>query len=83
MDKGSSRRFPTSARAAGAGFAYQSGAALASFAPTLIGGLHDRGMPLGSAMAFCIVAAGALVLLLLWLGPETRGMTLDRTGAEG
>jgi SHS family lactate transporter-like MFS transporter len=77
-----SERFPTAARAAGAGFAYQSGAALASFAPTLIGGLHDRGMPLGSAMAVCIVAAGVLVLLLLWLGPETRGLNLDREGAE-
>jgi MFS transporter, SHS family, lactate transporter len=72
-----SERFPTAARAAGAGFAYQSGAALASFGPTLIGGLHDRGMALGSAMAACIVAAGALVLVLLWLGPETRGTKLE------
>jgi hypothetical protein len=34
-------------------------------------------MALGSAMAACIIAAGALVLVLLWLGPETRGTKLE------
>lgn len=71
-----SERFPTAARAAGAGFSYQAGAALASFGPALIGGLHDRGLPLGTAMAACIVVAGMLVIVLLWLGPETRGQPL-------
>ena len=72
-----SERFPTAARAVGAGFAYQTGAALASFGPTLIGALHDGGLPLGSAMAACILAGGALVVVLLWLGPETRGQPLQ------
>lgn len=72
-----SERFPTAARAGGAGFAYQTGAALASFGPTLIGALHDGGMPLGSAMAACILAGGVLVIVLLWLGPETRGQPLQ------
>jgi SHS family lactate transporter-like MFS transporter len=69
-------RFPTAARAAGAGFAYQAGAALASFGPTLIGSFQDRGMPLAAAMASCIAGAGLLVIALVWLGPETRGRSL-------
>ena len=69
-------RFPTGSRAAGAGFAYQAGAGLASVAPTFIGTLHDRGMAWAPAMAVCITASGALVLVLLWLGPETRGREL-------
>jgi cyanate permease len=69
-------RFPTGSRAAGAGFAYQAGAALASVAPTFIGTLHDRGMAWAPAMAVCIAASGVLVLVLLWLGPETRGREL-------
>ncbi len=66
-------RFPTVARAVGAGFAYHVGAGLGSFTPTLVGLLQDRGLALPSAMAACIAASGALVILLLWLGPETRG----------
>jgi SHS family lactate transporter-like MFS transporter len=66
-------RFPTAARASGAGFSYQAGAAVASFAPAFIGFLHDSGMTLPSAMAVCIAAGSLLVLLFLWLGPETRG----------
>jgi len=68
-----SERFPTEARAAGAGFAYHVGAGLGAFTPYLIGGLQDRGLSLASAMASCIVAAGVAVIALLWLGPETRG----------
>jgi SHS family lactate transporter-like MFS transporter len=66
-------RFPTVARAAGAGFAYHVGAGLAAFMPYLIGALQDRGIALDNAMAACIAASGAVAILLLWLGPETRG----------
>ena len=66
-------RFPTPARAAGAGFAYHAGAALGSFTPQLIGMLQDRGMALPNAMAICIATAGVLVIALVWTGPETRG----------
>jgi MFS transporter, SHS family, lactate transporter len=66
-------RFPTVARAVGAGFAYHVGAGLASFTPTLIGVLQDRGLPLRTAMAACIAGSATLVIILLWLGPETRG----------
>jgi SHS family lactate transporter-like MFS transporter len=66
-------RYPTVARAVGAGFAYHVGAGIGSFTPTLVGALQDRGFPLSSAMAACIAASGTLVIVLMWLGPETRG----------
>jgi len=66
-------RFPTVARAAGAGFAYHVGAGLGSFTPTLVGHLQDRGLPLATAMAACIAASGLILTILIWLGPETRG----------
>jgi SHS family lactate transporter-like MFS transporter len=72
-----SERFPTEARAVGTGFAYHVGAALGAVTPFAIGALRDSGMPLGSAMVMCISIAGVLVLVMLWLGPETRGRQLD------
>jgi SHS family lactate transporter-like MFS transporter len=66
-------RFPTAARAVGAGFAYHVGAGLGSFTPTLVGMLQDRGFPLSTAMGTCIAASGAILIVLLWIGPETRG----------
>jgi putative sialic acid transporter len=72
-------RFPTVARAVGAGFAYHVGAGLGSLTPTLVGMLQDRGLPLPSAMAACIAGSGAMVILMLWLGPETRGRQFHAT----
>jgi SHS family lactate transporter-like MFS transporter len=72
-----SERFPTAARAVGGGFSYQAGAALAAIGPTLIGSLHDNGVALASAMAACIAVSGVLFIALLWMGPETRGWTLE------
>lgn len=72
-------RFPTVVRAVGAGFAYHVGAGLGSFTPTLVGLLQDRGFPLPTAMAACIVGSGATVILLLSLGPETRGRQFHAT----
>jgi len=66
-------RFPTIARAVGAGFAYHVGAGLGSFTPTLVGMLQDRGFALPAAMAACIAGSAAVLILLLWIGPETRG----------
>jgi hypothetical protein len=74
-----SERFPTAIRAAGAGFAYQAGGGIAAVAPTIIGSLQDRGMTLASAMALAIGVSGVLVLILLALGPETRGRDLKAT----
>ena len=70
-------RFPTAVRAAGAGFAYQAGGGLAAVTPTIIGMLEDRGMPLASAMTWCTAVSGLLVIVLLALGPETRGRELS------
>ena len=75
-------RFPTIVRAAGAGFAYHVGAGVASFAPTLIGALQDRGYALPYAMAACIGGSGTILIALLWLGPETRGTTFHAVEPE-
>jgi MFS transporter, SHS family, lactate transporter len=72
-----SERFPTATRGVGAGFAYQTGAALAAVGPTLIGSLRDNGVALPSGMAVCIVASGVLAIVLFWMGPETRGWKLE------
>lgn len=72
-----SERFPTEARAVGTGFTYHVGAGLGAFTPTLIGRLTDGGVSLANAMLGCIAIAGVLVLVMLWLGPETRGQRLD------
>lgn len=74
-----SERFPTAARAAGGGFSYQAGAALSSPTAALIGAMIDRGWQIQSAMALCIALSSILVLLLLWLGPETRGREFKAT----
>ena len=70
-------RFPTAVRAGGAGFSYQTGAALASLAPSVIGSLRDDGMALPVAMAISIAAAGTATIVLVWMGPETRGSRLE------
>jgi SHS family lactate transporter-like MFS transporter len=72
-------RFPTAVRAVGGGFAYHVGAAVGSFTPTIIGAMQDRGLALGTAMAFCIALAGVLVIATVWMGPETRGREFDAT----
>ena len=72
-----SERFPTEARGVGTGLAYHDGVGIGSYGPYLIGRLQDGGMDLRLAMASCLVTAGVLVVVLLWLGPETRGRTLD------
>jgi SHS family lactate transporter-like MFS transporter len=66
-------RFPTVARAVGAGLAYHVGAGLGSSTPFIVGLMQDRGYALSWAMAACIAGSGLLVILMLWLGPETRG----------
>jgi SHS family lactate transporter-like MFS transporter len=70
-------RFPTAVRAAGAGFAYHVGAGLSSLMPLLVGALQDRGVALARAMAASITITGVLLVVLAWLGPETRGRKLS------
>lgn len=72
-----SERFPTDARGVGTGFSYHVGVGIGALGPYLIGALQDGGMDLRTAMLWCIASAGVAVLVLLWLGPETRGKPLD------
>ncbi|MCC7126476.1 MAG: MFS transporter [Acidobacteria bacterium] len=72
-----SERFPTDVRGVGTGFAYHVGVGIGSLGPLLIGALQDDGMDLRSAMLRCIVGAGLALLVLLWLGPETKGRSLE------
>ena len=68
-------RFPTAVRAVGPGIAYHVGAAVGSLTPTLIGALQDRGILLATAMTVCIAIACVIVTAIIWLGPETRGIS--------
>lgn len=72
-----SERFPTDARGVGTGFAYHVGVGIGSVGPYLIGAMQDTGTDLSSAMLQCVAAAAVAVLILLWLGPETRGKALE------
>jgi SHS family lactate transporter-like MFS transporter len=69
-------RFPTSARGVGPGFAYHAGAGLGAITPTLIGNMKDRGMTLSRSMAILIAGSCLTAIILLWIGPETRGRQL-------
>ena len=72
-------RFPTAVRAAGAGLAYHVGAALSALMPLLVGALQDRGFALSRAMGASIATAGVILVVLVWMGPETRGQRLAET----
>lgn len=71
-----SERFPTEARGVGTGFSYHVGVGLGAYTPYLIGALQDGGTDLRTAMLWCIVAGSVIVVVLLWMGPETRGRSL-------
>ena len=71
-----SERFPTEARGVGTGFSYHVGVGLGAYTPYLIGALQDAGTDLGTAMFWCILGGSAIVVVLLWMGPETRGREL-------
>jgi SHS family lactate transporter-like MFS transporter len=71
-----SERFPTAARGAGAGFAYHVGTGLGALTPYVVGALQDRSMPLATVMGGGIIAGGLLMILFVWMGPETRGVRL-------
>jgi SHS family lactate transporter-like MFS transporter len=70
-------RFPTAVRAGGAGLAYHAGAAVSSVAPSIVGGLVDTGLGLATAMVWCSLVSGIALIIVIWLGPETRGRTLS------
>ena len=73
-------QYPTAVRASGAGFAAGAGRLIGAFAPTLVGAMLVRfGSPYAVFVVFAaVMLAGALVVLLL--GEETRGKSLEQTG---
>src|SRR5581483_9708009 len=73
-------QYPTAVRASGAGFAAGAGRLIGAFAPTLVGAMLVRfGSPYAAFVVFAaVVLAGALVVLLL--GEETRGKSLEQIG---
>jgi MFS transporter, SHS family, lactate transporter len=75
-------RFPTEVRGAGPGSAYHIGAAIGSFAPTVVALMAAAGLTLGQAIAIGGAVALALIVLTVGLGPETHGRTLAAAEPE-
>jgi MFS family permease len=70
--------FPTRVRATGQGFSYNTGRAVVSFVPTLVGVVAPS-IGLGPAMGICSASSYVLVLLAVAMLPETRGRELEST----
>jgi MFS family permease len=70
--------FPTRVRATGQGFSYNTGRAVGSFVPALVGVLAAN-LGLGTAMGLCAACAYVLVLIATSMLPETRGRELETT----
>jgi len=70
--------FPTRVRATGQGFSYNTGRAVGSFVPTLVGVVAPS-VGLGPAMGVCSACSYILVLLAVAMLPETRGRELEST----
>ena len=68
--------FPTRVRATGQGFSYNTGRAVGSLVPALVGVLA-AGFGLGAAMGICAACAYVFVLIATALLPETRGRELE------
>ena len=68
--------FPTRVRATGQGFSYNTGRAVGSLVPALVGVLAG-GLGLGTAMGLCAACAYMFVLVATAMLPETRGRELE------
>jgi len=68
--------FPTRVRATGQGFSYNTGRAVGSLVPALVGMLALN-LGLGTAMGLCAACAYMLVLIATSMLPETRGRELE------
>src|SRR5687768_4844310 len=66
-------RFPTAVRGVGPGFTYHAGAAIGALMPWLLGEMQDRGISAVNGMAMTMVASAVLAMVMVWMGPETRG----------
>jgi hypothetical protein len=68
--------FPTELRGNAQGFCYNSGRAIGSLFPTLVG-YASQALPLGVTIGICSAAASGIMILMLLLLPETRGRSLE------
>jgi len=68
--------FPTRVRATGQGFSYNTGRAVGSFVPTVVG-VSAANFGLGQAMGVCAACSYVLVLVAVAMLPETRGRELE------
>jgi MFS family permease len=74
--------FPTRVRATGQGFSYNTGRAIGSFVPTIVG-VAAASIGLGQAMGICSASSYVLVLVAVAMLPETRGRELESTVTSG
>jgi MFS family permease len=68
--------FPTAVRGTAQGFCYNSGRAIGSFFPTMVGFLSQV-LPLGPTIAVLSAIASGLMIVMLLMLPETRGRSLE------
>jgi len=68
--------FPTEVRGTAQGFCYNAGRAIGSFFPTMVGFLSQI-LPLGATIAVFSAIASGIMMLMLFLLPETRGRSLE------
>jgi MFS family permease len=68
--------FPTEVRGTAQGFCYNAGRAIGSFFPTMVGYV-SQSLPLGATIAVASAFASGLMIIMLFLLPETRGRNLE------
>ena len=70
-------RFPTAVRGVGPGFCYHAGAAIGALMPWLLGAMQDRGFSAVNGMSATMVASAVVAMVMVWIGPETRGRNFN------
>jgi MFS transporter, SHS family, lactate transporter len=70
-------RFPTAVRGVGPGFTYHAGAAMGALMPWLLGAMQDRGFSAVDGMSASMVTFAVVAMVMVWLGPETRGRNFN------
>jgi MFS transporter, SHS family, lactate transporter len=70
-------RFPTAVRGVGPGFTYHAGAAMGALMPWLLGAMQDRGFSAVNGMSATMIASAVVAMVMVWIGPETRGRNFN------
>ena len=68
--------YPTEVRGTAQGFCYNAGRAIGSFFPTMVG-FVSQVLPLGATIAVFSAIASGIMIVMLFLLPETRGRSLE------